>query len=335
MAEVLSQNQIDQLLSSLQTGDVSVNELEDKGPDKKIRPYDFKIPKKFTKEQLKTISIIYENYSRILSTYLSGMLRNYCQIEVLTIEEQRYFEYSNAMPESILMGVMEMKPLQGSAMITMSQSVAFAIIDRLLGGQGDPYEVDRDYTDIELTLIEKVIREMSTLLKDAWSNVYELTPQFIRLATNSRQSQLVSPNETVVIIMLDVKIKEVVGNISFCMPYVILEPVLEHLNTRYWFTERKVSDEIQKEGRKSLQQSMKAVPIELKAVLGKGHLSLHEIMDLRCGDVIELEQGINDKILIIANGNEWFAGAPGVFNNHKAVRVEKILLEGDIEHGSE
>jgi flagellar motor switch protein FliM len=332
MAEVLSQNQIDQLLNSFQSGDLNVNEIE--SSEKKVRPYDFKIPKKFNKEQLKTLSIIYESYGRILSSYLSGTLRSYCQIEVLTIEEQRYFEYSNALPESILMGVMEMKPLAGTAMITMSQSIAFAIIDRLLGGQGEIYEVDRDYTDIELSLIEKVIRQMGILLKDAWSNVYELDPEFIRLESNSRQSQLVSPNETVVIIMLNVKIREVEGNISFCMPYIILEPVLEHLNTRYWFTERQAPEENLIQNRSNLMGAMKKLSLELHAVLGTSRLSLREIMELQPGDVIQLDQAIGDMAKVKSNQSDWFMGTLGKYKNHRAIRVEKVLLEGVIEDES-
>ena len=204
MSDVLSQNQIDELLKSLNDGDITVNELDSATTEKKVKPYDFRIPKKFNKEQLKTINIIYENYGRLLSSYLSGVLRSYCKVEVVTIEEQRYFEYSNALPENILMGVMDMAPLEGSSMITFSQPIAFAIIDRLLGGPGDNYEADRDYTDIELQLLERVVQQVCKLVGDAWENVYPIKSTFTRLESNSRQSQLVSPNETVVIIMLNV-----------------------------------------------------------------------------------------------------------------------------------
>ena len=332
MAEVLSQNQIDQLLNSFKSGDLNVNEMEP--ADKKIRTYDFKIPKKFNKDQLKTMSIIFENYGRILSSYLSGALRNYCSIEVLSIEESRYFEYSNALPENILMGVLDMHPLNGTAMITMSQSIAFSIIDRLLGGQGDNYEVDRDYTDIELSLIEKVIRQMGLLLTDAWSNVYELHPEFKRLESNSRQSQLVSPNETVVIIMLKAKIKEVEGDISFCMPYVILEPVLEHLNTRYWFTERKAPEENLIQNRNSLMVSIKHIPLELHAVLGTASITLQELMNLQAGDVIRLDRGINEKAAVMVKQEEWFLGTLGKHKNHRAIRVDEVLVEGVTDNES-
>lgn len=333
MSEVLSQNQIDDLLNSLRSGDIAYSELETGSNEKKVRPYDFKIPKKFNKEQLKTLSIIYENYGRLLSSFLSGTLRNYCEVEVATIEEQRYFEYSNALPENILMGVIEMQPLQGSSMITMSQSIAFAIVDRLLGGQGENYEVDRDYTDIEVTLLQKVIRDMTFLLKDAWSNVFEIKPNFLRLESNTRQSQLVSPNETVVIIVLKVKIKDVEGDISFCMPYEILEPVLEHLNTRYWFTARRSSDEERITNKKSLVEKVNSIPLELKVVLGRSHVTLKDIMELQIGDVIALDQLVTGKAVVMANKNEWFRGTIGTLRNHVAIRIDQVLLEGGALNG--
>jgi flagellar motor switch protein FliM len=335
MSEVLSQSQIDELLSSLKSGDVAYSELEGGANEKKVRPYDFKIPKKFNKEQLKTLNIIYENYGRVLSSFLSGTLRNYCEVEVATIEEQRYFEYSNALPENILMGVLEMRPLQGTSMITMSQPIAFAIVDRLLGGQGEIYEVDRDYTDIEVTLLQKVINDMSVLLKDAWSNVFEITPNFLRLESNSRQSQLVSPNETVVIIVLKVKIKDIDGDVSFCMPYEILEPVLEHLNTRYWFTARRSTDEEIVSNKNALVNKINSIPLELKVVLGKCRVSLKEIMELQAGDVITLDQSITDKAVVMSNREEWFRGTLGTLRSRVAVRIDQVLLEGGAIHGRE
>lgn len=327
MADVLTQSQIDQLLNSFSSGDVSVSELEEKGNEKKVRPYDFKIPKKFNKDQLKTLNIIYENYGRILASYLSGALRSFCEIEVLHIEEQRYFEYSNALPENILVGMMNMPPLEGTSMLTVSQSIAFAIIDRLLGGQGESYEVDREFTEIELTLIEKTVREMCRLLRDAWMNVYELTPEFIRLESGSRQNQLVSPNETVVIVMLNVKIREVEGNISFCIPYVILEPVLNNLNTRYWFTERKNEPQNLQEDRSRLRRNIAPIPVELRAVLGTGHLTLEELMTLQPGDVIQLDQRLTDPTVVFSNHEKWFMGSLGRYHNRRAIRIEKILRE--------
>lgn len=334
MGDVLSQNQIDELLHSLNSGDISVNDLESISAEKKVRVYDFKIPKKFNKEQLKTLNAIYENYGRLLSSYLSGMLRNYCKVEVMTIEEQRYFEYSNALPENILMGVMDMKPLEGSSMITFNQSIAFAIIDRLLGGPGDNYEADRDYTDIELQLIRQVVEAVCKLVGNAWENVCDMHPSFVRLENNSRQSQLVSPNETVVIVMLNVEMRDVVGNISFCIPYVILEPVLENLNTRYWFTESRGKSGDEEDNRKSLLQSVRQVPIELKAVFGTSHITLRDVMNLQVGDVIGLDQHLDEKAVVYSGKSQWFEGTLGTWHKSKAIRVDRILLESGVKDES-
>jgi flagellar motor switch protein FliM len=334
MSEVLSQSQIDELLSGISSGDLGFKELEEKIHEKKVRPYDFKIPKKINKEQVKTLSIIHENYGRILSSYLSGLLRTYCQVELFSIEEQRYFEYSNALPENNMMGVLEMPPLQGTSMITVNQMLAFAIIDRLLGGQGEAYEIDREYSEIELVLMERVIRECCSLLKDAWANVHEITPAFLRLESNSRQTQLVSPNETVVIIVMNVKIKDVEGNISFCMPYLILEPVLDHLNTRYWFTEQVAVGDEKMIYKDMLYEKLNSVPMELKAILGTSHISLRDIMDLRVGDVIQLDQHTTDKTMIKSNNTDWFAGTMGQYKNHIAVKIDKVLVEGINEYGT-
>lgn len=331
MSDVLSQGQIDDLLQSLNSGDISVNDLETISTEKKVRPYDFKIPKKFNKEQLKTLSIIYENYGRLLSSYLSGALRSYCKVEVMTIEEQRFFEYSNALSDNILMGVMDMEPLEGSSMITFSQSIAFAIIDRLLGGPGDNYEADRDYTDIELQLLKQVVQTMCEMVGDAWENVYALKPAFSRLESNSRQSQLVSPNETVVIVMLSVEIREVVGNISFCIPYVILEPVLEHLNTRYWFTESHAKNEDEAASRENLLRRVRQVPIELRAVLGTGHITLRETLNLQVGDVIGLDQHVDEKAVVFSGKSPWFGGTLGTWRHSRAIRVDRIMLEGGVK----
>lgn len=334
MSDVLSQNQIDELLQSLHDGHISVNELETISTEKKVRPYDFKIPKKFNKEQMKTLSIIYENYGRLLSSYLSGALRSYCKVEVLTIEEQRFFEYSNALEPNILMGVLDMKPLDGSSMVTLSQSVAFAIIDRLLGGPGETYEADRDYTDIELQLLRQVVQTICQLVGNAWENVYALQPEFVRLESNSRQSQLVSPNETVVIVMLDMEIRDVVGNISFCIPYVILEPVLEHLNTRYWFTESHSKDGDEPASRENLLRKVRQIPIELRAVLGTTRITLQEALHLQLGDVIPLDRHLDEKAAVYSGKEKWFEGTLGTWRNNRAIRVDRIMLESGVKDES-
>lgn len=335
MSDILSQDQIDELLKEFDTQKPEDIGAAEKKAEKKIRTYDFRIPKRFNKEQIKTLNIIYENYSRNLSSYLSGALRTFCQVEVMTIEEQRYFEFSNAVSENNMLGIIEMHPLEGMSLVTVSQPLVFAVIERLLGGQGSNYSISREYTEIEMALMENVIREMVALLKDAWSNVYEIVPSLVKIQGDLRQVQYVSPNETVVIILLDVKIKDVEGTLGFCMPYEILEPVLEHLNTRYWFTERKTLDGDKKQNKEILLVGISGIPMELRAVLGTSHITLEDAIELHAGDVIRLDQHIGDKTVIRSeDGDEWFSGTLGLFKNHMAVRVNEINTEGAIKNGA-
>lgn len=325
MSEILSQNKIDELLDSVRKQGANNGGLSPRKTEHRIRAYDFRIPKKLNKDQMKTLNIIYSNYERALSSYLSGALRTYCKAEVLTIEEQRYYEFSNAITDNYLVGLLELQPLQGTTMVTVSQPLVFTIIDRLLGGGGGRYDVNRDYTEIELTVMEGVMREISGLLKDAWSNVYDITPSVIRVQGNARQMQFVSPNETVVIAALSVKIRETEGSIGFCMPYEILKPVLENLNTHYWFTEPDQTEENRRQNKDALLGRLEPIGMEMAAVLGTGHITLREILELRPGDVIRLEQRTDSHTTVCSGGKQWFKGTLGLCKNHVAVRVDEVL----------
>lgn len=333
MPDILSQDQIDELINEFKDNKTDKEPVVKK-PERRIRTYDFRIPKRFNKEQLKTLSIIYENYGRNLSSYLSGVLRTFCQVEVMAIEEQRYFEFSNAISENTMIGIMQMDPLEGTSMIAISQELSFGIIDRLLGGQGETVEINREFTEIEIVLMQSVIREMCRLLKDAWSNVYEITPSLLNVQGNSKQVQFVSPNETVVIIALDVEIKDTKGTTNFCIPYQILEPVLENLNTRYWFTNNKAPEENKKAYRRTIFNKLSTINMELDAVLGTSRITLKETADLHAGDVILLDQRIGQKAVLKSNGNDWFKGTLGLYKNHVAMRIDEILTDGAINDES-
>lgn len=326
MAEVLTQAQIDELMGNLMQAPAEAAAPPAEEPsEKRVRVYDLRIPKRFSKDQIRTLNIIYENYCRNLSSYLSGTLRTFCEVEVMAIEEQRYFEFFNATTDNNMLGILEMKPLAGMSMVTLNQPLVFGILERLLGGSGSSYGPDREYTEIELTLMERVVRECCGLLKDAWSNVYEIEPALVKIQADSHQAQYVSPNETVVIVLLKVKIRETEGTLGFCIPYEILEPVLEHLTTRHWFTERQLPDDDRKHTRDTLIARMSGIPVELRAVLGTSRVSLQDVLALRVGDVIKLDARVGDEMLVRSpEGDVWFTGTLGLLNRHVAVRVDEI-----------
>jgi flagellar motor switch protein FliM len=171
MAEILSQSQIDALLSNL-TREAPETILPDVG-GKKIKEYDFRSPKHFTREQLKLLFSIYENYARILSSYATGILQTYCLVEIVEVEEQQYYEFNNALPDSVLMGVVDLvvkdtESDEDLVLMDLSKDIGFCAIDRLLGGAGVPLAVDRDYSEIELALLEHFVKGMVNLMKNVW-----------------------------------------------------------------------------------------------------------------------------------------------------------------------
>ena len=242
MADVLSQNEIDALLKQLSTGELDVDDIEE-NKSAKVKEYDFSKPAKFSKEHLRTIEIIFEHFGRLLSSNLPAYLRKNVQIEVMNSEAVIYSEFSNALSNPVLLGVVNMSPLKGNIIIEMSTNVGYAIIDRLLGGLGEPLEKPRDFSEIELSILERIFNIIISLLREPWKNVVEIEPFLERIETNSQFAQIISPTEMIAIVTININIGGVQGLMNICLPFMTLEDVMDKLNTKYWFSTMQNKDE--------------------------------------------------------------------------------------------
>lgn len=320
MKEALTQFQIDELLQDIIGGQVDISKIEDEKANK-VKPYNFKIPKKFTKEQLRTIVGVFDIYARHLSSYFTGILRSYAQVEVLSIEETKYYEFSNALSESVLLGVVEMAPFEGTILMESSKELSYIVMDKLLGGHGEPGQTERDYTDIEIAIMDRLFRNLVYYLKDAWSNIADVEPSFKKFEVNNGTSRIMHLDEIVVITVLSVRIKEVTSNITICIPYVWLEPLNEKLFTRYRMAERTRKDTNTEENRQAILAQIYESKIELKAKLGSTRIKLRDVLNMQPGDVIRLDQKADDSIKVeIANKN-WFNVKLGHTNRNKAIQI--------------
>ena len=218
MSDVLSQSEIDDLLAKMQGGGFDEEELkvETKKPEKK---YDFERPTKFSKEHLRTLEIIFEHYGRLLSTHLPAYLRRNVQIEVASLDAVVYQEFMSSLSNPVLLGVIDFTPLEGNIIIELEANLGYTIVDRMLGGFGLPLEKSRDFSEIELVIIERIFTVITNLLSEPWANVVKVEPRLVRIETNSQFAQIISPGETVVVITLKVKIGDVEGRMSICLPY--------------------------------------------------------------------------------------------------------------------
>ncbi len=327
--EVLSQSQIDDLLNSLTSGAVTAEEIEQEA-GRKVKDYDFRTPKRFTKEQLKIVTSVYENYSRLLSSYLTSMLRLFVEIECVHIEEQRYSEFNNALPDSVMMGLGEIR-FTGSnednniIIMDVAKSVTFAIIERLLGGTGDGLDSDREFTEIEISLFENVLKGAFPQMSDAWFNYFELDALYRKIETNARLMQSIASDETVVIIVLDVTIKDLNGSITFCIPAVCLEEILKKIDSQHMRTLRRINSAGDKERRELVMRYLQESELELRCVVGHTEVSLGDVLYLNIGDVLQLGKPVSSLIDLNVGESCWFHGKIGIQRGKKAIQIKEVL----------
>ena len=292
-----------------------------KKPDKKYKLYDFKNPKLFSKEQIRMVTIIYDNYSKHLSSFMSGKLRAECTISINAIEEQRYYEYNNALPESMMMGVFDVSPLEGNMLIEVDEETAYLIIEKLLGWVGEkPLVSNNDFTDIEIKIFEKFFIEISTYLKEAWANVTDLEPRFNRIETNARLTQIMPIDEVVILIMLTVKINDYEGKMSICVPCLNLQALLDQ-SDNYQKIKRKKNIEDMEKAQKDIFTHLKASRIDVRGVLGNTTLNLHDLLYLQVGDVLPLDSSKDSLITLKVGSLDWYQGEIGVKKNRMAVKI--------------
>ncbi len=325
MANILSQNEIDELLSVLTSGkDTQLEDLMVEDPSA-AKPYDFRTANKFSKEQIRTLHFIYDNYASRLSTYFSGTLRTLCEVEVLSIEEQTFSELSNSMPSPVVVSIINMPPLQGSSLFVISSAIAYEIISRLLGGTGEVSALDKTFTEIELSIIERVIRKVLSLMSEAWDRINKISVQLDRIETSSQYVQIVSANEPIAIITMNVKIGNVSDIINICIPNVAVQPIAKKLVMKTWYAEHSFS---QKGGlTKELKQGLSAVTLSLKAVFNDVDATVKEIMGTQVGDVIRIDHTIDTPVTVNIEHMPKFKGFIGMHGSNYAIKVTDILKE--------
>ena len=324
MGDVLSQSEIDNLLAALSSGELDADEIKDTG-EKQVKNYDFARPSKFSKEHLRTLIIIFEHYGRLLSTNLPAYLRKNVQVEVMNAEAITYSEFSNALSNPVLLGVVNFTPLDGNIIIELDNGLGYAIIDRMLGGSGQPMDKISDFSEIELTIIERIMTICTNLLIEPWSSVIQLEPKLERIETNSQFAQIISPSEMTSIITIHIKIGSVEGLMNICIPFECVEAVIDRLNTKYWYSTMKEKDD--KVYQDVIESTIEKARIPIRAVLGKSTVSFNDFATMQVGDIIRLNKKVDDEMDIFVGNLKKFTALPGASSDAYAVRITSIIRE--------
>lgn len=322
MGDVLSQNEIDNLLAALSSGELDADEFRENS-EKQIKNYDFARPSKFSKEHLRTLNFIFEHYARLLSTNLPAYLRKNVQVEVINSEAVQYFEFTNALSNPVLLGIVDFTPLEGNIIIELADNLGYAIVDRMLGGGGYPLEKIRDFSEIELTIIERIFTICANLLREPWANVIQVQPRLLRIETNSQFAQVISPNDMISIVTLNIKIGNIEGMMNICLPYVCLEKVIDKLNTKYWFSTMQMNDD--KIYHEEIETSISKAKIPLRVVLGKSSISVNDFANMQKGDIIKLSTKVEDELAVYVGNLNKFTALPGASSGSYAVKISSII----------
>ncbi|MBE3574850.1 MAG: flagellar motor switch protein FliM [Firmicutes bacterium] len=328
MPDILSQDEIDALLSALSTGEVNAEQIKGEETGRKVKPYDFRRPDKFSKEQLRTLEMIHEHLARALVTTWTSYLRVVVEMRVTSVQQLSYEEFVRSLPSTTAICTFTMTPLPGEGIFQMGNELALAIIDRLLGGHGEKIsETSRELTDIEQTVLRRLLVRGLATMKDAWRNVLDVEAEFKSLESNPQFAQVAAPTQMVILVTMQTRIGQQEGLVNVCLPDSMLEPILPKLSAQYWFsgTRRGASPENVQRLRRRLEE----MKVELVAVVGTAEVTLRELMALKPGDVIQLDHFVNQEVAVYVGSHHKFLGRPGLVGSRLALQVTDVVKERD------
>ncbi|MCI2236557.1 MULTISPECIES: flagellar motor switch protein FliM [Helicobacter] len=324
MADILSQEEIDALLEVVDDGGAEPETFEKPATihQRQITLYDFKRPNRVSKEQLRAFRGIHDKMARSLSSQISAIMRSIVEIQLHSVDQMTYGEFLMSLPSPTSFNVFSMKPLDGTGVLEINPSIAFPMIDRLLGGKGDPYESTREFSDIELNLLDTILRQMMQNLKEAWAPITEIFPNVDVKESSPNVVQIVAQNEIVIMVVMEIIIGHSSGMMNLCYPVISLESVLSRLASR----DIMLSETSSKKSRnKELQALLGGAKVNVAAILGETKLTLREVLDLEVGDIMRLDRPADDTVIINVDGREKFLAGIGLHRYRKTIEIKEMI----------
>lgn len=327
LVDVLSQSEIDTLLAALSRGEMDGEQFKKSSTERKVKVYDFKRAVRFSKDHIRSLTRIHEAFARYLSTYFSAQLRTFVQISVVQVEQLPYEEFVRSIPPMTILNIFQAEPFEGRLVLEVNPNIAYTLLDRLFGGYGSSYEEVNDLTEIEQVVIERVFSNALDCFREAWKTIVDTSPHLEALETNPQFMQIVSPNETIALISLSVKVGEATGMMNLCIPHVTIEPYMQKLSVNnLFFTPRK---ERNAEESYQLEQRVNRTNVDLIAQLGETDITVEEFLYLAIGDCLKLDNHKDDLIQIRVGDDVKFIASPGVSRQKMAVQIVEHVEEGE------
>lgn len=333
--KALSQAEIDALLSSVLPGgngggaEQAAKFEPEKKEEKKFKKYDFYSPRKFTKDKLRMLRGIHETYARVVSSRLNSILRTGCQVDIMDVEEQRYYEFTNSLNDSDVLTLIDVSTEDGLAkeplVMKIDTMIMLSMIDHMLGGTSDDAEeiYYYTYTDIELRIYQLIVKYMIDVMTDGWVNYLEMGFELNKVETNPTMMQRISREESVAIITMKIQLGNIQGKFHICLPDSVMAHVFAIMDRKSALDG--LSEEEKEETSKIIFDNIKKTSLEITAELGKCNLQLRDIYSLQVGDVINLNKAKDSEVYLNIADKTWFKGYLGTSNKNVAIKISDTL----------
>lgn len=321
MADFLSQDEVDLLLSAVSEGELEVAAETERAESKQLLAgYDFRRPERVSKEQLRGLQSLFENFARELSIMLPGYLRTISRVDLTSIDQLTYDEFILSVARPTSLNIIKMTPLEGFAILEFSPTLVFPIVDRLLGGKGTGLSEPRELTEIEQRIFQRVIFMALDSLTRSWSHLIEFDLKIHAQENNPLIVQIVQGSEMVILICFDVHVSEITGTMNLAIPLVVLNPVLEKIGAHSQFVPTMSKPALAKTQEK-IKSVLSCIRVPLEVYLGEARIQVKDLVRLQPGDIIQLEQGIKSLISVHVGKEKKFLAKPGRVGNRNAVQV--------------
>ena len=336
----MSQKQIDELLKGKKEKEkAEAAEIAASGSDKSqyksVKPYNFLNPKRYQKEQLKMLDNIFDNMARFIGSQLTTLLRISCTAKVSEIQEMKFKDYSNIVGEYALIGIIGLtSPDAGitdkQELMIIDKHISFAMMDYMLGGDGSCYNIDREYTDIELAIMTNLLKQLAPKHNSVWTNYVDMERKMKMIETSLRMIQSISVDETIVDLVFELNIKDLHGNMHICIPADTMDALLGIFHSKAAKSAHAEDDSNSVARKKIIMDTLKQSTLDVTGVLGTTEIHVQELLDLQPGDIFLLNDASKENsVKVNIAGQPWFSGKIGVHKKNYAVKITDTLNSKD------
>ncbi len=328
MPEILSQDEIDALLENIETKgaqketEKTGNEPAQIDIEKKVSLYDFKRPDKVSKEQIRSIKNLHDKFANNFSSRISTFLRAITEVKVMSVDQMTYGEFVLSLSNNVSFNIINLAPLEGNAVFSIEPDIGFLLIDRLLGGIGEKTEIVRPFTDIEQNILKDIVEQALDIFKIAWEPIMNIQFEIISQENSSNIIQIVAPSEIVILVVFEITIGEKSGIINWCLPVIVLEPILSKIGAHDILMRSKKNME---DRSKDIMNILKDVSVNLCFQLGKSNIKVSDFLNLNIGDVVVLNKKTTDAVEGYVNNILEFYCKMGRMGNKKAMSIKSFV----------